>query len=81
MDIEKIVSELAAKLTGDSSLLKEFAANPVKTLETKLGVDLPDEQIHAVVSGLMSKLNLGDLGSAAKTATGLMSKLKGFFGK
>lgn len=89
MDIEKIIKDAIAKLTGDGNLLKEFAANPVKTLEEKLGVDLPDEQIQQVISGIKDKIsldNLGDLAGKAQDVVeqagkgGLLDKIKGFFG-
>ena len=74
MDIEKTVNDLLAKLKVDDALKGEFLKDPVGTLEKKLGVDLPDEQIKQVIDGLKEKL-----GAAA--AGGLMDKIKGIFGK
>ena len=39
MDIQKIISDVVAKLKADPSLLKNFAADPVKTLESITGLD------------------------------------------
>ena len=74
MDIEKIISDVLAKLKVDPALLTEFTKDPVATLEKKLGVDLPDEQIKQVIDGLKAKL-----GEAA--ASGILDKVKGLFGK
>ena len=74
MDIEKIINDVLAKLKVDPALLTEFTKDPVATLEKKLGVDLPDEQIKQVIDGLKEKL-----GAAA--AGGLMDRIKGIFGK
>ena len=74
MDIQKIITETVKALTENEELLREFNKNPGKTLEKKLGVDLPDEQINAVVAGVKAKLGLDDVMDAA-------SKLMGLFGK
>ena len=72
MDIEKIINDVLAKLKVDPALLTEFTKDPVATLEKKLGVDLPDEQIKQVIDGLKAKLGSID-------ANGLIDKLKGLF--
>lgn len=79
MDIQKIISDVVAKLKADPSLLKNFAADPVKTLEGLTGLDLPDDQINAVIDGIKSKIDLG--GIDLKEATGFIDKIKGIFGK
>ena len=78
MDIQKIISDVLAKLKGDEGLLAKVKAEPVKTIEGLIGIDLPDEQIDAVVKGVMAKIDIEDV---AKQATGLLGKLKGLFGK
>lgn len=42
-DIKAKIEELAAQLQKDPHLLQNFQKDPVKALETLLGVDLPDE--------------------------------------
>ncbi len=79
MDTQKIITDVVAKLKADPSLLKNFAADPVKTLESLTGIDLPDDQINAVIDGIKGKIDLG--GVDLKEATGLIDKIKGIFGK
>ena len=74
MDIQKIINDVVAKLKADPSLLKNFVADPVKTLEGLTGLDLPDDQINAVIAGVKDKVDL-------KEAAGLIDKIKGIFGK
>ena len=74
MDIQKIIIRVVKELTENEALLKEFNQNPAKTLEKKLGIDLPDEQINAVVAGVKAKLGLDDVMDVA-------GKLMGLFGK
>lgn len=78
MDIQKIISDVLAKLQADDNLLENFKSNPTKTLEKLIGIDLPDEQIDAVVKGVMAKISLDDV---AEKASGLLGKLGGLFGK
>ena len=79
MDIQKIIGDVVAKLTGNPELIKSFLANPVEMLEKTLGIDLPDDQINQVIEGVKGKIDLSkiDLGEA----TGLLGKIKGLFGK
>ena len=78
MDIQKIISDVLAKLEGDDNLIEKFTAQPVKTLESLLNIDLPDDQINAVIDAIKAKLQLND---AAKSASGILNAVKGLFGK
>ena len=79
MDIQKIIGDVVAKLTGDPELIKSFLANPVQLLEKTFGIDLPDDQINQVIEGVKGKIDLSniDLGQAS----GLLDKIKGLFGR
>lgn len=74
MDIQKIIAEAVKALTENEELLREFNKNPGKTLEKKLGIDLPDEQINAVVAGIKAKLGLDDAMDAASKLMGLLGR-------
>lgn len=74
MDIQKMISEAVKLLTENEDLLKDFNMNPAKTLESVLGVNLPDDQVNALVAGVKAKLGLDDVMEMA-------GKLKGLFGK
>ena len=79
MDIQKIINDVVAKLTGNPDLIKSFLSNPVQLLEKTFGIDLPDDQINQVIEGVKGKLDLSNID--LKEATGLLGKLKGLFGK
>ena len=64
IDVKAKVEELACKLQKDPSLLKNFQEDPVKTLESLIGVDLPDEQLKPLVAGVKAKLAASNLGGA-----------------
>lgn len=82
MDIQKIISDVVAKLTSNPELVKSFLSNPVELLEKTFGIDLPDEQINQVIEGVKGKIDLSkfDLGDVQKAA-GVLGKLKGILGK
>ncbi|MCI8738876.1 MAG: hypothetical protein HFG10_02040 [Oscillibacter sp.] len=61
-DVKEKVEEIAKKLQANPALLKSFQADPIKTVEKLVGVDLPDEQLKPVVAGIKAKLAASDLG-------------------
>lgn len=78
MDIMEIikdkVEDVVGKLKSDPKLMDKFQSDPVKALEDILGVDLPNEQIDAIVDAVKAKLNLDKVGD-------LLGGLGGLFGK
>ena len=80
MDIQKIISDLVAKLAGNKDLISKFGSNPLETVKDLLGIDLDPSQLGDVVKGVTGQL--GDItGDAAKQAGGILSKLKSLFGR
>ena len=47
MSIQEKFSDAMERIKSDPDLANEFKEDPVKTAESVLGVDLPDEQIQA----------------------------------
>lgn len=64
VDIKGKIEELAKKIQGDAGLYKSFQSDPIKTVEKLLGVDLPDDKLQPIVTGLKAKLGAGKLGDA-----------------
>ena len=63
---------LIKSISGDKDLLASFTKDPVGTLEKKLGIDLPDEQINQLIS--MIKAKLGETGVKS-----ILGKVKSMF--
>lgn len=61
MDIKEKINAIVEKVKNDPSFKEEFKANPVKAVEGVLGVDLPDEQVQAVVEGVKAKTSIDDV--------------------
>lgn len=79
MDIQKIITEVIAKLQGDNGLLKDFALNPADIVKKIANIDLNDEQIKQIIEAVKSKIDLSKID--VKEAAGLLGKIKGIFGK
>ena len=71
MDIKAKAAELVEKIKEDPSLLGEFRENPVKVVESIIGMDLPDDQILQLAELIKAKIDLDKVGSL----------LGGLFGK
>ena len=83
LDIKEKVEELVKKIMGDKTLGKSFLSDPAKTVESLLGVDLPDDTLKAVIEGVKSKINVEKLAGMldsdgdGKPDLGLLGKLFG----
>ena len=71
MDIKAKITELTDKIKNDPNLLEKFKSDPIKTIESLLGVDLPDEQIKSIVDGIKAKISVD----------GIKDKITGIFNK
>ena len=70
IDIKGKIEEIVDKVKGDKDIGEKFQKDPTKTVEGLIGVDLPEDQINAVVEGVKAKVKLD----------GIASKLGGLFG-
>ena len=65
MDIKEQIKKMVEKITSDKEAQEQFQKEPVKALESVLGVDLPDEMIEQVIQGVKAKLTADKLSDAA----------------
>jgi len=69
MDIKAKIEEIVEKVKSDKNFAAKFSKEPVKAVESVLGIDLPDDQINALIEGVKAKISLdkaGDLFGKAK---------------
>lgn len=76
MDIMAKINELVDKIKSDPELLKKFKADPIKAVEGLIGIDLPDDQIKALVDGVKAKIDLDKLGGIGDMLGGLFGDKK-----
>ncbi len=85
--VKKKIEEVIEKIKNDRNFAAKFKKDPVKALEGVLDVDLPEDQLNAVISGVKAKINLDTIGSVldsdgdGKPDLGSLSKLGGILGK
>jgi hypothetical protein len=61
MDIKAKITEIVDKIKGDKDLQAQFKKDPIKAVESLLGVDLPDDIMDKVVDGVKAKLTADKL--------------------
>ena len=64
MDIKEKIEELVEKIKNDKTLLAKFKDDPVSAVESLIGIDLPNDQLDALVNGIKAKIGLDQLGDA-----------------
>ena len=73
-EILKLAGEIVEKLTKDEKLMAEFKKDPVAVVEKKLGIDLPNDQINALIDGIKAKIKADDVLDAAGKLFGMLKK-------
>lgn len=74
MDVKAQITKAVDKITKDKNLQEQFQKDPVKALESVLGVDLPDNVVEQVVQGVKAKLTADKVSGAVDTLKGFIKK-------
>lgn len=64
MDIKAKIDEIVDKVKNDKNFASKFTSEPIKAVESVIGMDLPDDQIQSVIDGVKAKINLDKAGDA-----------------
>lgn len=70
-NIKEKIEEVFNKVKNDPNFAKKFQEEPVKTLESVIGVDLPDDKINEIITAVEAKIKLDD--------SKIVDKIKGLF--
>ncbi|MBQ8472794.1 MAG: hypothetical protein IJ501_04770 [Bacilli bacterium] len=70
-NIKEKIEEIVNKVKNDPNFAKKFQEEPVKTLESVIGVDLPDDKINEIITAVEAKIKLDD--------SKIVDKIKGLF--
>lgn len=74
MDVKAKIEELVKKVQSDEKLQAQFKEDPVKAVEGLLGVDLPDDTVQKVVTGVKAKLTADKAGNLLGALGGILGK-------
>ncbi len=66
--------EIIEKIKSDKTIASKFEKDPVSTVEGLLGIDLPNDQIEALVDFIKARIDIDKIGNS-------LGGLKGLFGK
>lgn len=77
--IKEKIEEIVEKLKNSDDLLANFKKNPIKTVESLLGIDLPDDTIEKIVDGVKAKITLDKIDDLKDDLGGALSALKKLF--
>lgn len=72
MDIKAKIAEIVEKIKSDKDFAAKFSSDPVQAIKKIIGVNLPEEQIKAVIDGVKAKISLNK-------ADGLLDSAKKLF--
>lgn len=81
IDLKEEAEKIIAKLTNDPNLVKDFLNDPIKFVEDKTGLDLPDEQIAKIVDQVKEAVNNLLAKVDTEKAKSLFDRIKAFFKK
>ena len=71
-DIKAEITRMAESVLKDEKLREQFGREPVKAVEKILGVDLPDEIVEQIITGVKAKIT-------EEQASGALNALKKLF--
>lgn len=75
-DIKAKIDAVAGKISENPEIKEQFKTEPIKAVESVLGVDLPGDVIEKVIAGVKAKLAAGN---ASEKLSGMADKIKGLF--
>ncbi len=79
-EIKEFIENIVEKLQEDKDLLAQFKKQPIKVVESLLGVDLPDEAFDEIIAGVKAKISIDDAKDKIEDAKdmlgGILNKFK-----
>ena len=63
MDIRKMAEDLVEKIQKDPKILEKFRKEPVKVVESLIGIDLPDAEIEKLAQLVKAKIDMDKVGN------------------
>ena len=74
MNLKEQITKMVESISKDKNLQEQFRKEPVKALESVLGVDLPDDVIDQVIQGVKAKLTTDKLSDSVDALKDFLKK-------
>lgn len=71
MDIKEQINKVINEVSKNPDIKEQFEKEPVKVIETIIGVDLPDDVVMKIVDGVKAKLTLDGVSKVTDTLKGV----------
>lgn len=83
MDYSEKIMQVVTAVSKDKNLLAKLDKEPAKTIESIVGVDLPDDAVNQAVAAVKAKMGVDSVADAVKSMGGLgaVAKMAGMLGK
>ena len=79
-DLKKIADTLIKEIQKNPKLITDFTKDPVKFVEKKTGLDLPDEQINKLIDNVkknaIKNIDMDKVGKGIELIGDLLKKTK-----
>ncbi len=79
--IKEKINEIVEKIKNDKNIAAKFKKDPVSTVESLLGIDLPNDQVEKIIDGIKAKIALDKIDLSNLDLGDAKSMLGGIFGK
>ena len=79
MDVKKIIENIVEKVQENGDLKERFEKEPVKVIESIIGVDLPDDIVEKVIDGVKAKIAFDKVDDAMDAVSNIAGALKKLF--
>ena len=70
-ELKAKLDEIVDKIKKDKNIAAKFQKDPIGTVESLIGIDLPNDQLEGLVDMIKAKINLDKAGDALKGLKGL----------
>ena len=73
IDIKEQINKMVDAVKSNPDIMKQFQEEPVKAIETILGVDLSDAVVEQVVNGVKAKISVDSVSDIAGAIKGIFN--------